>query len=256
MTHYKLQNCLFYFHGVPSSERETLVEDKPEMLNQAEFKWHYVTINTVRRVFKQSCLLSAVIRKYWLFCHTVNRSAVTSHLHIIVFHTGRPAISGQLNRHTDSLRPGQSGDRICVRLWLSTLRHDASVLRSWNKSRSQWPSGLRRGSAADRLLGLRVRIPPEAWMFVCVCCKDKSKTQDSQDKETSMDEVHTEYKRILKNFPVWETFSALLQTVLGSTQHSIQWYRVACPGVKRPGRGVNHPPPSSTKVRERVELYT
>jgi hypothetical protein len=30
--------------------------------------------------------------------------------------------------------------------------------------RSQWPSGLRRGSAADRLLGLRVRIPLGAWM--------------------------------------------------------------------------------------------
>jgi len=27
------------------------------------------------------------------------------------------------------------------------------------------------------------------------------------------------------------------------------------PGVKRPRRGVNHPPPSSTKVKERVELY-
>jgi hypothetical protein len=30
---------------------------------------------------------------------------------------------------------------------------------------------LRRGSAADPLLGLRVRIPPGAWMFVCCeCC--------------------------------------------------------------------------------------
>jgi hypothetical protein len=37
--------------------------------------------------------------------------------------------------------------------------------------RSQWPSGLRRGSAATRLLGLRVRIPPMAWMFAsCECC--------------------------------------------------------------------------------------
>jgi hypothetical protein len=40
---------------------------------------------------------------------------------------------------------------------------------------SQWPSGLRRGSAADRLLGLQVRFPPRAWMFVCckccVCCQ-------------------------------------------------------------------------------------
>jgi hypothetical protein len=27
------------------------------------------------------------------------------------------------------------------------------------------------------------------------------------------------------------------------------------PGVKQPGRGVDHPPPSSAKVKERVELY-
>ena len=40
-----------------------------------------------------------------------------------------------------------------------------------NPCRSQWPSGLRRGSGADRLLGLRVRIPPAAWMRVfCESC--------------------------------------------------------------------------------------
>jgi hypothetical protein len=40
----------------------------------------------------------------------------------------------------------------------------------WRR-RSQWPSGLRRGPTAARLLGLRVWIPPEAWMFVCwECC--------------------------------------------------------------------------------------
>jgi hypothetical protein len=32
-------------------------------------------------------------------------------------------------------------------------------------------------------------------------------------------------------------------------------YRVSFPGVKRPGCNVNHPPTSSTEVRERVELY-
>jgi hypothetical protein len=32
-------------------------------------------------------------------------------------------------------------------------------------SRSQRPCGLTRGLAASRLLGLRVRIPPGAWMF-------------------------------------------------------------------------------------------
>jgi len=38
----------------------------------------------------------------------------------------------------------------------------------FKKCRSQWPRGLCRGSAASRLLGLRFRIPPEAW--TCVCC--------------------------------------------------------------------------------------
>ena len=35
-------------------------------------------------------------------------------------------------------------------------------------SRSLWPRGLRRGSLASRLMGLRVRIPSRAWMsFSC-----------------------------------------------------------------------------------------
>jgi hypothetical protein len=40
--------------------------------------------------------------------------------------------------------------------------------------RSQWPRSLKSGSAAERLLGLWVRIPPGAWMFVsceCLCCQ-------------------------------------------------------------------------------------
>jgi hypothetical protein len=32
-------------------------------------------------------------------------------------------------------------------------------------------------------------------------------------------------------------------------------YRVSFPRVKRPGRGVNHPPPSSAEVKVRAELY-
>ena len=37
--------------------------------------------------------------------------------------------------------------------------------------RSQWPGGIRRRSAAARLLRLWVRIPPGAWIFVCCeCC--------------------------------------------------------------------------------------
>jgi hypothetical protein len=43
-----------------------------------------------------------------------------------------------------------------------------------NKCQSQWQRGLRRRSAAERLLGPWVRIPPGAWMFVsceCLCCQ-------------------------------------------------------------------------------------
>ena len=37
--------------------------------------------------------------------------------------------------------------------------------------RTHWPSGLRRGSAAARLLRLLARIPLGTWMFVsCECC--------------------------------------------------------------------------------------
>jgi hypothetical protein len=32
-------------------------------------------------------------------------------------------------------------------------------------------------------------------------------------------------------------------------------YGVHSRGVKRPGRGVDHPPSSSTEVKERVEIY-
>ena len=42
---------------------------------------------------------------------------------------------------------------------------------NWEKCWSQWPRGLRRRSAAARLLRSWVRIPPGAWMFVCCeCC--------------------------------------------------------------------------------------
>jgi hypothetical protein len=33
------------------------------------------------------------------------------------------------------------------------------------------------------------------------------------------------------------------------------WYWVSFLGVKHPGHGVDHPPPSSPKVKERVQLY-
>ena len=60
-------------------------------------------------------------------------------------------------------------------MWLCVFvscRYDMTLSGLWFlQSRCQWPHGLRRGSAAARLLGLRVWIPPGKWMSVfCECC--------------------------------------------------------------------------------------
>jgi hypothetical protein len=50
-------------------------------------------------------------------------------------------------------------------------------------------------------------------------------------------------------------FSAPIQTGPGAYLAFCTMGTVSFPGVKRPGRGVNHPPPSSAEVKESVELY-
>jgi len=50
-------------------------------------------------------------------------------------------------------------------------------------------------------------------------------------------------------------FSAPIQTGPGAHPASCTMGTRSFPGVKRPGRGVDHPPPSSAEVKERVELY-
>ena len=42
---------------------------------------------------------------------------------------------------------------------------------------------------------------------------------------------------------------------LGSTQTPIQWVSGLFPGLKRPGRGVDHPPPSSTDINTFAASY-
>jgi len=50
-------------------------------------------------------------------------------------------------------------------------------------------------------------------------------------------------------------FSALVQTDPGTHPASYKMSTGSFQGVKRPGRGVDHPSPSSAEVIERVELY-
>ena len=54
----------------------------------------------------------------------------------------------------------------------------------------------------------------------------------------------------------WEArFSAPVQTGPVALPASYTMGTGSLPGVKRPGRGADHPPPSSAEVEGRVELY-
>ena len=54
--------------------------------------------------------------------------------------------------------------------------------------------------------------------------------------------------------PMGTRFSTPVQTGPGAHRASYTMGTWSFPGVKRPGRGVDHPFPSSTEVKERVEL--
>jgi hypothetical protein len=55
--------------------------------------------------------------------------------------------------------------------------------------------------------------------------------------------------------PVRARFSAPVQTGPGAYPPSYRIGTGSFPGVKRPGRNVDHPPPFSAEVKERAELY-
>ena len=55
--------------------------------------------------------------------------------------------------------------------------------------------------------------------------------------------------------PVGARFFAPVQTGPGAHPASYTMGTGSFPEAKRPGRSVDHPPPSSAKVKERVELY-
>jgi len=50
-------------------------------------------------------------------------------------------------------------------------------------------------------------------------------------------------------------FSVPIQTGPGAHPASYTMGTGSFLGVKRPGRGIDHPPPSSAEVKERIELY-
>ena len=58
---------------------------------------------------------------------------------------------------------------IFINTSLFRFKSHSSITLYTMTHRSQWQRGLRRGSAAARLLRLWVRIPPGAWLSVVLC---------------------------------------------------------------------------------------
>jgi hypothetical protein len=86
--------------------------------------------------------------------------------------------------------------------------------------------------------------PPEV-ISVCVVRKNKKEKCRTSKTETSTNRIQeNSFISNLSYDRPWDPFGLLYHE-----------YRVSLPGVKRPERGVNHPPPSSAEVKERVELY-
>jgi hypothetical protein len=71
----------------------------------------------------------------------------------------------------------------------------------------------------------------------------------------SSDRYSNSTGRPRNRIPVEARFSTLAQRpAMGPTRPPVQWIPALFPGVKRPGRGVEHPPPPTAKVKERAEL--
>ena len=70
------------------------------------------------------------------------------------------------------------------------------MVRGSNPCRSRSSRGLRRGLVAARLLGLRVRIPPAAWMFVLCVFYGKDKRQNpGQSGQRNTNKVQSEWSK-------------------------------------------------------------
>jgi hypothetical protein len=89
----------------------------------------------------------------------------------------------------------------------------------------------------------------------CVCCKDGS----MEHKVTRRTKGFKQYKNGSKGKNRGQAkkkkFSHRPDRPWGPPSLLYNGYRVSFPGVKRPGHGVDHPPSSSARVKERVDLY-
>ena len=92
-----------------------------------------------------------------------------------------------------------------------------SRLVSCYKCWSQWPSGIRWGSVADRLKGLLVRIPPGAWMSVsCKSCVSSGRGLSSEPIPLPQEVCHCVRQKASRMRKLW--------SALGYCARGRKWY--------------------------------
>ena len=88
-----------------------------------------------------------------------------------------------------------------------------------NSGPTRWPRGLRRGSAAAHLLGLTVRIPPVALMYVsCECCALSGRGRGLCYGPIPLPEVF--YLMCLYHWVWWTQSNSLHLTWVGTRSHT------------------------------------
>ena len=154
---------------------------------------------------------------------------------------------------------------VVMSLWFSnvvyiTFENNVSLLSTTLTVSTLFRGIIRhKNTAADRLLGLLVRIPPGAWVFVlCVLSNDKIANCRTVSRKK---QVRMKYKQSAREYkkriPVGARFfRARPDRLWGPPSLLHNGYRVFVPGVKRPGCGVNHPPHLAPRLKKEYSYYS
>jgi hypothetical protein len=126
--------------------------------------------NLLLLIFRISCSLLFFFRIFSRFCFLVVKLIIDADLRFCI----PRAVTTQNDLSTLMMVLQRTETCSCVAInWIVVLAGRTMHLSIliFKHSRSRWPCGLRCRSAAARLLGLRVRVSPGAWMsFSCECC--------------------------------------------------------------------------------------
>jgi hypothetical protein len=95
-----------------------------------------------------------------------------------------------------------------------------------------------------------------AWTFVlCVLSKDKNAKCRIIKTKKQVRMKYREQENTKKKSGEGDIFRTRRDQPWGPPSLLYNGYRVSFPGVKRPGRGVNHNPPPRAEFKERITLH-